>query len=218
MARLGLGLGTTVGRRRATGVDLLTGLLAYYRFQADGTDSSGNGHDLTTLEGAGFGAGLLANALTSGFLSDSVTIGSFTTFSWSCWWKCSPDLLEFSTGGLFTMRRTAGQPVGGILIAGVAGDAAAQITVGSISLPPVPNDGTWHQVVAVRVGASLTAYLDGVEAGTGVVSGSAATKFDLGVTGDVTTPLDEVGIWDIALSAEQIAALYAAGVGFDPTA
>jgi hypothetical protein len=85
----------------------------------------------------------------------------------------------------------------------------------------VVTDGAWHHVVVTYDGSALAAYVDGAlpargSSSSSAVSASAAT-FTLG-TGSgggaqYVGALDEVAIYDKALSSARVAAHYAAGTG-----
>jgi len=89
----------------------------------------------------------------------------------------------------------------------------------STSAANVITDSNWHHVAAVGDGTNVTFYVDGVGAvGTGTIgtlsTGDSTRLMTLGTCGGAcpfSGELDEVQIYDQALSSAEILALYAAG-------
>ena len=92
----------------------------------------------------------------------------------------------------------------------------------------VPNSGTsttdirggWHHVVGVNDGTNLKIYIDGTEESTdttggGIVTNDTNVEFGRNVGGSeyFDGKLDEIGIWDRALSDNEISDLYNSGDG-----
>lgn len=91
------------------------------------------------------------------------------------------------------------------------------------------NDGNWHHAVASRTGTNtLRLYIDGVSVGTTNLTGTVGTLnnnigLDIGREWDVNAStnytaffngsIDEVGLWNIAISTTDIATLYKSGYG-----
>jgi hypothetical protein len=84
------------------------------------------------------------------------------------------------------------------------------------------NDGNWHQVVVVRRGLDGFTYIDGLEAGTASgteireLVGAIPTHIGRDVRDSITTfdgNIDEVAIFDKALTAGTIQSLYSTSVG-----
>jgi hypothetical protein len=85
------------------------------------------------------------------------------------------------------------------------------------------NDGDWHHVAFVKSGGTLgTYYVDGVADGTkSGASVNYSTNYDVYISGEhfgtasdfFNGAIDEVGFWDRALSRDEIATIYNAGVG-----
>ncbi|NEC77641.1 LamG domain-containing protein, partial [Streptomyces rochei] len=76
------------------------------------------------------------------------------------------------------------------------------------------NDGRWHHVALRRGGGRLTLFLDGTAAGTADVPGSVSRSSPFGVhigermdgRARFTGAIDEVRVWDRALTDAEIAA------------
>lgn len=81
-------------------------------------------------------------------------------------------------------------------------------------------DSCWHHIVVTRLGSTAKIYVDGTIAGdfTGVCAGSLANSMPLEIGGLPLDPgacfsgiIDEVAVWNRALSPAQISSLWAAG-------
>ena len=82
-------------------------------------------------------------------------------------------------------------------------------------------DGTWHHLAVVRTGTSIEHFIDGTAQGSGVTQAGGGDYTDrllMGALGLQKNPsnffkgqLDDLSVWDMALSAEQIASLAAGG-------
>jgi len=215
--RLGLGLGVTAVRRAGVpAVDLLTGLEAYYRFEGDLEDASGNGRVLTN-NGPAFGAGVIGAGLADGGgLSDPVILtgvspatGEYTAAAWVQVGGATPlasvNLIDANEG--YDVIRIGPRATG------------VRVVVGS-DVTDLPAAAGWHHVAQVVGGGQQRVYLDGALAAgptstAAWVDGSTG-QLDVQATGGAGT--DEVGVWSRALSADEIASLYNGGAGFDPTA
>ncbi|GLY32778.1 hypothetical protein Kisp02_61430 [Kineosporia sp. NBRC 101731] len=97
------------------------------------------------------------------------------------------------------------------------------LTAGSPSRPvayaPVPTDHAWHFYVGTWDGSAVRLYRDGAPVGSATVTGagqlvSTTARVTVGAPGFNESALgtvDEVALWDRALSAAEISALYTAG-------
>ncbi|MFJ6658218.1 exo-alpha-sialidase [Streptomyces sp. NPDC091377] len=91
----------------------------------------------------------------------------------------------------------------------------------SLSTQGAFNDGAWHHLALRRGGGELTLFLDGAEISTGDVSGSVSRNSPFGVhigqrmdsRAFFTGAIDDVRVYDRALSDGQLSALRVAGVG-----
>jgi hypothetical protein len=212
-------------RRRRSGsgesVDLLTGLLAYYRLDGALTDSSGNGRDLTPPGDETYGAGVLGQALAGGSAATVAVSVPVTDFSLACWIKLTSHGSIVASQSAFGIQQADTTVILQVAGQGGAGASAMKVRVAALGEPNITLSGLsngWHHVAAVCSGGVLTVYRNGVSAGTGnapaattaeIISAVAPTSFGL---------LDECGFYSLALSAAQVAALYNGGDGFDPTA
>jgi len=151
-----------------------------------------------------------------------------TQFSVATWFKTSTDFatdsMMVNKGGLGT--DTAGQNMN----YGVWMTSAEKIRAGFetssgadqyITSANSYNDGRWHYVVVTNDGSTLRLYVDGVQVGTKSLLGASpentGTKpVRVGANSRVTPPgnlftgeLDEVRIWSVGLTAQQMSSAFA---------
>lgn len=196
-------------------MNLKTGLLAYYRFEGNTLNSYGPAPALPA--GGTFAAGGLIGQCKTTWATQSSGWNPVAgmTWSWSWWFKvptgsangvgCDVDLFDSATA---TVVETA------YVGAGTSGQL--QIDGGLVG-PALTHDGSWHHIVVVSDGASRKVYLDVAE-----VMSVTVTPHNLGdigafLTGDFNCPIDEMGVWGVALTPPQVSALYNGGAGLDPT-
>jgi hypothetical protein len=203
---------------------------AQWRFNDGGgtsaIDSSGNGFS-GVVANASWTTGVLGTgALQFNGASSRVTFGTgpalagTTDFSVSAWIKTTAS----STGVIIQQRDPGGfngeymfqVNANGTLKFMIYGNSAYQFDFNSTT---AVNDGAWHLVTAVRQGTTGTIYVDGVPAGTasGTVRALAGT-IGVGVGADIRDntsyfngTIDEVRIYDVALSALRIAHMASLG-------
>jgi len=105
---------------------------------------------------------------------------------------------------------------------------AANTTQRSATSSATVNDGNWHHIVAVFASASSRLlYVDGAPDGSSAPSvnfHASATALTIGRNGGSTPgiyangQIDEISIFNSALGAPEVVALYGAGSPMDPTA
>ncbi len=210
---------------------LVDNLLGYWQFNGDGSDSSPNNRDLTISGGAGFAAGLLGSALDlhhnnsqyAALTSDNAVFDFGTSdFTIQVWVNYNTSayeqtLIEKFTGGggpdwTLTSFPTPGVTSQFFVHGGPVLDGSYPLT-----------SGMWHHVVARRSGSLLELYNDVSLAATGSRSGAlTATSNPLLIgkrnDGDgrdfsLNGRLDEIAIWNRALSNSELIALYNGGAG-----
>ncbi|MGA2177765.1 MAG: immunoglobulin domain-containing protein [Verrucomicrobiota bacterium] len=200
--------------------DFLEGLIAYYPFNGNANDESGNGFDGTVV-----GATLTTDrfgSLDSAYYFDGVSndiIASVTNLPtgaaprtvslWAqaqlpptgsnlLWWGASQNGQGFGLINSGTPYTWQGQSYGG-------GD---DVNSG------VPVDTNWHQVVVIYDGTNLSISLDGVnEAGISNSINTPLSPLTIGSAASAGTffsgAIDDVRIYNRALSSLEVAALYA---------
>jgi len=217
---LGLGVPAQAG--------LTDGLVAYFSFEDGsnlGLDNTGNGNDGTAAgdpvgvvgkvgNGVEFdGAGdwfALANEANFD-LPTAMTVAVWIQPTWTTSWQ---GVVAKGEGGRWRLARDGGGT--DVKFSGNTGNVDGNVAV---------NDGAWHLVVATFDGANTTAsmYIDDLAVRT-TVSGATQENGDkqvmIGNNPDSTGRafnglMDEVGIWDRALSAAEVAQLWNGGAGND---
>jgi hypothetical protein len=156
----------TVGWREARA----TSLVAYYPFDGNGNDASGNGYNLTLYGGVGFAAGLFGQALdlhhnNSQYAARPVSDPAFdfgsSNFTVSIWANF------YDTSGEQTLiEKWDGASGPGWTLTKLDGNAlrfATSFDPGGIlnSSPLTIATGTWHDIVVRRDGADWTLDFDG---------------------------------------------------------
>jgi hypothetical protein len=221
---------------QGTGVSLTSGLVGWWKLnETNGTvasDSSGNNNPGTLFNGPVWVAGRFGNGLSFDGSNDYedmgdpassvLDFGASQSFSYGGWIK--PGVLDV-TGRRFISKRNGTGPANvgfdlGVntdqgLLAEIA-DGTTEKTTSSMSIPLTVNQWYHAMVVVDRATGQMRVYLDGVEKAnlslTGLGSLASATALNLGrASGDSTRSflgvLDDVRIYNRALSASEIAAL-----------
>jgi hypothetical protein len=189
-------------------------------------DSSGNGHD-GTLDHVGWTSP--GNVGASSFHDDGANVTTLAASTGldlpivtvSAWIRTTTPGVGTVTG--VVTKHHCG--IGGAWVLGTQGTAAFWNTApsGAITGGTV-TDGDWHLITGTDDGVTLTFYVDGASVGTTPVLGPRVSS-DLPVTvgqlggesycsdpSHFNGDIDDVRIYDTALSAPQVAALYNANV------
>ena len=219
----------------ASAVDLERGLVAYYSFDdCSAKDLSGNEND-GIIYGAKCVDGKFGKALSFDGVDDYVDIeGSFltnfdgeNTLTAAAWVNikgngvgcCDPIVAQRDERGwaLRYDERDAGAEIEFI----VHNNAGVWVGDKSDFGAPLPSFGDWHLIAGVLDKNQLRLYVDGVLVDTAYFSGvidSMGTEIDIGSACDgyFNGIIDEVRIYNRALSEEEIRALYERGVAPRP--
>ncbi len=205
--------------------DLLSGLGAYYRLDGDLTDSSGNGRHLVDGGGTTYAPAVLNQGLATGggqlaavWPSTQIQATSASVAGW------------FYADGATSGSVAAGGRAGWVFYNIQYRTAAAspkqffRVKVGAFTFDTLTvTPDAWHHVAAVweihPTEHHLHIYLDGVLALTHVGIGITGAFSDILIdaTNDFSSDLDEIALYDQALSAEEVLLLFNDGDGFDPT-
>ena len=191
------------------------GLLAYYPFhEGAGTNASdlSQYQDTATFTGANswvpgvFGSGVQVSAYATTLKMASVAqFNGLTNVSVGCWVKyttSSGSESEVVALDNFYLSLTSSNQITFWVLTNVAGAATLTVTV------PSMNDGQFHQLTGTYDGATSKVYLDGQLKGSLAVTGavySAAANGYVGYIGAWSGAVDEVKIWNRALSASEVA-------------
>lgn len=169
--------------------------------------------------GTVYGATQNADDMTFDGSSDYVSIANNTNqvfgtgdFAYSIWFKTTS-----SYATLFMKKSASDNNTLGYAAIIAAGQLYGKYSNGTASLytvgPATMNDNSWHNVIISRSGTSITMYTDGV-AGTPATVAYDFTNTDAIVmsgTNKVNGTMKEFRIYNRALSADEVAALYNGG-------
>lgn len=204
---------------------LLAGLLAYWPLDRTTQDKSGNRRDLVSVGGIGYTEGRLGWALAfprqdfgtyaKGVDDEVFDFGgnSFTIQVWVYYNTSAGEqvLIEKWDRGGWTFTKLAGQEYR------FEARDFGRFTTGPIN----PRSNVWHQLIARRQGDSFSIFFDGAEIGNWpnqkgtIKNGSEVLRLghridkNFGPNGR----LDEVAIWNRALTTEEINRLWNSGNG-----
>lgn len=211
---------------------LFQDLVAFYNFNGNLVDTSGQGNDAAIQGGVTYtngrdgsaNDGLLFNG-TSGFLSTTNSLTSPQNYSANAWFKTS------STGGVliaFTNSQTSATPTNfdRILWIDTTGHANFGVYIGSvhyITSTGTYNDGNWHMATStMSTTTGMGLYVDGVSVATdaNTTSQSYTGWWRIGESNTTggwpatmnqyfTGSIDDVKIYSTALNATQVSNLYA---------
>jgi hypothetical protein len=209
----------------ASGLD--DGLVAYYPFDGNANNASGNNYH-GTLTGATIKEGVLylsENQTTNSFASFGNNIDQFKTndFSVAFWFRTQEKARLFdlagdrtagSHGNFLAIRMTGKHesvPEGTVTVE-VEQDNRGTNFIGIKSSTNGLNDGNWYQIVAVRKGKSLTLYIDGklenTASANGIANLSNNNAFRLGRSyasfPNAVVQYDNLWFYNRALSVDEI--------------
>lgn len=220
--------------RRSTPTNL--GLIAHWSFNdGSGTqagDFSGNGNT-GTISGASWIDGKLGKALDFDGVNDYVNVSNSSSLNItsaitiSMWVRH-----DSSTYKTWETLIAKGDSAYRLHLCGGAGSCLVGATLNAFTFgltgpsgtddlgtTIVPNVGQWYHVVGTYDGSVQRIYVDGIERATQSRSGSISTNsLALGIAENTQTagrwwdgPIDEVRIYNRALSADEVATIYRSG-------
>jgi hypothetical protein len=226
MIKGGIRIGGLGVKRGATTSPLLDGLLAYWKLDTTGwIDSSGNGNTLTNNNGVTLGTGKInGDAVFDPNLSNSLTrnISIGSSYSISAWVKIPAFGFD---GGACAIGSSSNNNSPAIVTSlgttyffyGVngAGDCNPATSADALGLD------TWYHIVGTSDAGSSTCkwYLNGTVVSEDSFSDLIGTdELQLGAYDARSLPtfsgdIDEVGVWNRALTGAEITSLYNAGAG-----
>jgi hypothetical protein len=182
--------------------DLLADLLAYWKLDGDGADSSGNALDLTVA--GTYNTGHLGQALATGDASFA-GMGVGRTYTVAGWAKLVTEDLD-GTAGSISVQRGNNTEIASVRI--TSGSGLVVVGVGTAILP-----GVWHHFALAVSGGVATVYVDGVMVGTDTVPNDVFMNITIYTEAVGNSWWDEVGVWQSVLSAAAVARLYNGGAG-----
>jgi len=208
-------------RSLATTGTLGDGLLAFWKLDEESTvrgDATGNGNALSDTNGVGFTSGKLGNAAYfngSNSLSTNTTFDTSQSYTICCWAKTD------ATGGYQKVVEVDGASSQTQLEAwgdGFNGPFFQPANNVQLTIPGFVGDTQPHFLTCAYNAATGVAsfYIDGQKSTQDGLMGIGQPGY-LGIGGATSDPLtgwvDEVGVWNRALSDEEIAQLYNNGNG-----
>ena len=203
---------------------LRDGLLAFYKL-GDTSDSSGNGNVLTNIGGVTFASGKIGNAAVfdgSNYLNTGVSIDSSLAFSIACWVYFEE--VQGNNNVIFGSHLTDGIGNETAMLFGYEDENqyASLNTAddGYVQLdgPPLTLNG-WEHLGFTYSGSIAKMYVDGTlvaqEACSGAVNAQPLIRLGADSDGgsNFIGSIDAAGIWNRALSDEEINVLYNNGTG-----
>lgn len=211
----------------STSVTLLTDLIAYYRFNGNGNDSSGNSRHLTVNSGT-LVAGKVNGALNGGgAVIDGLTIPTTGELTISMWVNLGANVGDIGATAQVQVTSAFGDAYVGLVQnsrdgsdTGLVVNATAQ-SIGLSLSGTITSDTQWIHVVAVLGSSGLMIfYVNGVNEGDNSYALFPFTIDSIAVVSNIDYPsnVGDVGIWNRALSEAEILQLYNSGNGLDPTA
>ena len=199
------------------------GLIAYYPFNGTVMDSSGNGHNATIVGSVTFGADRFGNAnsavyvLGTGSYIDcgSTLINSSPTSLTQCVW-IKTNSSGWKNGQILDKRQSGGS--GWIFLEINNGKAMTYIDIANYtnaqedSSTSIINDNNWHFLCSVKNNDTIALYVDGIlqQAVIDNTAFSSSDDYDIGqgANGCFIGYIDDVRIYNRALSAKEIMSLY----------
>ena len=216
------------------------GLISWWRGEGDCLDAAGTNNG-TLLNGASFAAGLVGQGFAFDGVNDYVKVPKASSldvgnqFTIDCWMKADPSSpigsrIEGLVGSDYYGMEVGDTPAGVFLFISTDNGASFVTTADALGHGATFPVGEWHHVAGTYDGAKLQFYLDGQPwsnalPASGVVSPMLSSSFVTIGSEDGRTrfpfcigtryfggQLDEIDIFNRALSASEIAAIYNASV------
>jgi len=217
--------------------DITTGLVGYWKFdEGSGTtvaDSSGNNNTGTLFNGPIWTTGKIGSALSFDGVDDYVRILDstslhLTNFTLSLWYKVNSWPTSYNPR-LISKADSWGTMDWELLH--VAWSNSIEMLVGEMNGADVlanlhysPTIGAWHQISIIKNGTAYSLYSDGVFIGTDTSSITWTDSDNITVGKDASASgyefpglIDEVRIYNRALSANEVLDLYNYTGGGTPT-
>ncbi len=210
---------------------LLTDLIAYYRFNGNGNDSSGNNRDLGINSGT-LVPGALNGALSSGFAQtpDPLDLPLGKSLTISAWVNLGASIEDSLDAALIVLTTTT-DPARKLIVKSrdetnvtvklEYTDSTATLYENSGNYNLLISDNQWlHVVAVVSQTGGMSLYVDGTLLTTEIHPNEDFTVGTIGINTlpDAESKAGDIGIWSRALSQAEVTQLYNSGNGLDPTA
>ena len=192
------------------------GLVAWYPFNGNANDESGSGNSLTTsasfptLSNDRFG---LSNSSYRFFAGNNLFKSSPNTngqeFTWALWHKKNSSGIE--SHGL-TETDDASTSGGGFSVSYNIPQVVCQgISTNVTNSDILISDGLWYHYVVTKEGNTFSIYIDGVLNSTGsstYLPYNSSTYTMIGNNAAADCDMDDIGMWNRALTPAEIEVLY----------
>jgi hypothetical protein len=213
---------------------LLQGLVAWYEFEGNADDSSGNGNDGTEYGGVGYTKGVIGKAGSFDGKDDYVNIDAVPdlgedNYSVSVWINKSQKSIELQSIVTLQKHRYFYMAFRGNNLESRSEpntiNTANNYDYAITTTEEDYTDSQWHNMVAVKTNNTLMLYVDGVYKGEPVNGGISMDRSSYGGSSRVGSYesvsgydqyylnglIDDLRIYNRALSEEEIKALYQMG-------
>ena len=213
-----------------TTINLDDGLVAYYEFEGDANDSSGNGNNGTEYGGVAYADGVIGKAAKFDGVDDYLDLGNFTymknneEFSVSFWTKFSSGqnsriIAQYDVDSNSRAWQVATRTD---KLAVYLAHTGTTLTVKVANTVDTYTDGKWHNVILNWSNGTINLYIDNQLATLSYTSNPSFTTItnhnaNLTISNDANTAdrfqglLDEVKIYNRALNEAEIQKLYKMG-------
>ena len=187
-----------------------TGLIAYYPFDGNANDASGNGHDATLMNSPSFVKGVTGSAIYltggSGYFGAGgqyvtlpyIPLINYPAFTITLWAKIDGSTTRDAGQSLISLGATHLPDGRGYIAINYSLGGQGQVDFNSggpasdISVSPFPSGclGNWAHYALVYDNGTLTGFINGqaVATKTGVTAGESATTAGLGIDWFPDTP------------------------------
>ena len=199
-------------------IDLNRGLIAYYPFDGDAKDYSGNGNDAVTTQDIAYVAGLQGKAVTLNGTSDTIDAGNIQInnegITLSIWVKLNPG--EIKSSGQSTVFFDKHQSFHFVIY-----DNELQFSIGSgeenkLRSAQLPNENVWTHLAASYDGKQMRLFINGSQVATKEIQSEISlSNYSLYIASDETANfvylggnVDNVRIYDRALHYSEIQNLF----------
>ena len=193
----------------------LTNLVGLWHFDGDATDSSGNGNDGILQGDVGFDTGMFGQALSVDGAGEYVDVGDIgVTGDWTVeFWA---NLGSASATIYYPIGLSLGSPNGkGIFVGGTYAPTAGKWGVYDGTNWILGSDvytDTWYHFAVTKSGTTYTLYRGAAYENSGALTDIDISDLDIGRRSEdvwyFDGLIDEVRIWDTALTADKLGQFY----------
>lgn len=193
------------------------GLVGYWPLNGNSNDliggNNGTDTDITYIAGKVKECASFNGGTSQINLSSTISILNLATATVSCWFKASSFPLVIFTGTPSSTPYICAINSTQLYTAAAGGVSSSTFTFTFTT-------GTWYHVIQTFDNGVLRAYVNSVESVTGAVNATDLGNYNISIFGgynsgfDINGEIDEIAIWNRALSEYEIKRLYNGGNGF----